>query len=138
MMAAMQLPRGIFVTDAKMSGQAQIFSSDLEGLVARDLRCAVGRVSHLVGTTPLPRLPGSDDGCRATLGFRHNPIMFGLPRREPVLYWVSPFTPMGETRLSALECTAGSARLVACEPDDQDPWRDQCLPPLRGSGRCRR
>ncbi len=138
MMAAMGLPRGLLVTDSKVSGQAQVFSTDLDGLVARDLRCAVGRVTHLLGATSLQRWPGGADGCRPTIGFRHNPLWFALPRREPVVYWVSPFSRIAGSPRSALDCGGGGPRVAACEPDDQDPWNAACLPPLEGEGRCER
>jgi len=135
LMAAMHLETGLLVSDSKVSSQASVFSSDFDATVARDLHCAVGRMSHLLGTTALQRMPGGRNGCRPTFGFRHNPITFLLPRREPVLFWVSPFTSLGGTRLSALDCGPGSAKMRACEPDDQDPFAGACLPPLRG-GRC--
>lgn len=138
LMAAMKLPSGLLVTDSKVSGQASVFSTDLESLVAEDLDCPVGRVAHMLGTTSLQRFPGSSNGCRSTFGFRHNPIFFAVPRREPVVYWVSPFQTLRGTRLSALDCGPGSARIRACEPDDQDPFTSACLPALVGDGRCTR
>ena len=138
MMAAMGLDRGLLVTDSKVSAQSSVFSTDLDALVARDLECAVGRVSHLLGATTLQRLPYGDNGCRPLVSFRHNPIWFALPRREPVVYWVSPFTRVGGMRRSALDCGPGSERIAAIEPDDQDPWSGACLPPLGGATSCSR
>ena len=104
---------------------------------ARDLQCAVGRVSHLIGTTQIQRLPGSSNGCRATFGFRHNPLVFALPRREPVIYWVSPYQSLGGLNRSALDCGPGSPRIRALEPDDEDPFTAACLPALGlDAGRC--
>ena len=57
MMAAFGLERGLLVTESKVTGQATVFASDLDALVRRDLRCAVGRVSHLYGMTSLLRPP---------------------------------------------------------------------------------
>ncbi len=138
MMAAFGLPRGILVTESKVTGQASVFASDLDGLVARDLRCAVGRVSHLYGMTSLLRAPGARQGCRAPLSFRHNYVLFALPRREPVLYWVSPTTRFRGGKLSALDCGPGGPAVREWEPDDQDPWSGPCLPQLGGAGRCAR
>jgi len=138
MMAAIGLDRGLLVTESKMTGQASVFASDLDGLVARDLRCAVGRVSHLWGMTSLMRAPGADQGCRAPLSLRHNYLLFALPRREPVIYWVSPFTRMRGARLSALDCGAGGPAVRRWEPDDQNPWHGECLPPVHPEQRCER
>jgi hypothetical protein len=135
MMAALGLPRGLLVTDSKVSANSATFSANLDALVARDLGCAVGRVSHLFGTTSLQRLWGGTNGCRPPLGLRHNPLTFALPRREPVLFWVSPFQRIGGTALSALDCGPGAPHIRSCEPDDRDPFSSACLPPLAG-GRC--
>lgn len=133
MMAAFHLPRGILVSESKVTGQASVFSTDLEGLVARDLQCAVGRVSHLYGITSMYRGPASGLGCRAPLSFRHNPVIFALPRREPVMYWVSPTTRLPGGRLSALDCGPGGESVRQWEPDDQDPFTSPCLPSLTRS-----
>lgn len=138
MMAAFGLPRGLLVTESKVTGQASVFASDLDGLVARDLHCAVGRVSHLYGATSLFRAPGSRQGCRAPLTFRHNYVLFALPRREPVLYWVSPFTSFRGGRVSALDCGPGGPAVRQWEPDDQDPWSAPCLSALQPAARCSR
>jgi hypothetical protein len=133
MMAAFGLPRGLFVTEAKVTGQASVFSSDLDGLVARDLQCAVGRVSHVFGMTSLLRSPGSRQGCRAPLNFRHNYLTFALPRRGPVLFWVSPTTRLRGAERTTLDCGPGGPALQQWEPDTQDPWTSPCLPPLEAA-----
>jgi hypothetical protein len=139
MMAALGLERGLLVTESKVTGQATVFASDLDALVRRDLRCAVGRVSHLYGMTSLLRPPGSrSGGCRAALSFRHNYLLFALPRREPVVYWVSPYTRLRGGRLSALDCVGGGPLVRRWEPDDRDPWTSECLPPLHRGRRCER
>lgn len=136
MMAAFGLPRGILVTESHVTGQASVFASDLDGLVARDLQCAVGRVSHLFGMTSLMRTPGSRQGCRSPLTPRNNYLLFALPRREPVLFWVSPYTRIAGARLSTLDCGPGGPAVQRWEPDDQDPWTSACLPPIRAMARC--
>jgi hypothetical protein len=127
MMAAMHLPHGLLVSDAQMSGQAATFSSNLDGLVARDLDCPVGRVAYLMGYTPLGRWGEDGNGCQAPITLTNNPVLFILPNRRLAMFWVSPFTPVGEKRLSALTCGAGSDRIASCEPDDQDPYEAACL-----------
>lgn len=138
MMAAFGLPRGVLVTESKVTGQASVFAADLDGLVARDLRCAVGRVSHLYGMTSLYRAPGARQGCRAPLSLRHNFVLFAVPRREPVLFWVSPKTRFRGGQLSALDCGPGGPAVRQWEPDDQDPWTAECLPRIDGAARCSR
>ncbi len=130
MMAAFGLRAGLLVTESKMSAQSAVFSSDLDGLVRRDLGCAVGRVSHLWGSTPLNRVFSPDNGCRAQISLRNNPILFLLPTREPVVFWVSPVTPIAGRTLSALDCRGGNAEMRACEPDDEDPFLASCRPAL--------
>lgn len=133
MMAALGIPNGLLVSDSKVSGQAAVWSSDLDALVERQLGCPVGRITHLLGSTPLWRV-GLGNGCRAPFGTRHNPAIMMLPRREPVIFWASPFTPTAGRTMSALECGAGSAEVRAIEPDDRDPFTSSCLPALGRRG----
>lgn len=128
MMGALRLPHGLLLTDSKMSGQAAVFYWDLDKLVARDLDCPIGRVSHVLGPTPLTRVADSGNGCRARLGFMSNPIAFLLPFQRVTVFWVSPDTPSPSGTFSALSCNGGSERITACEPDDADPFSSACHP----------
>ena len=54
LLAAWRLPRGLLLTDSKMTGQAMVFYQYLERLVPEELGCSPGRVSYLRGSGPLP------------------------------------------------------------------------------------
>ncbi|MBI5507179.1 MAG: YdcF family protein [Deltaproteobacteria bacterium] len=130
LMAAMGLPHGLFISDAQMTGQAALFGADLDTIVAEDLKCPVGRVSFLLGYTPLPRVTDRGSGCRAPLSWSNNPIAFMFPNKRLSIFWVSPRLPVGDTVHTALECGHGSRKLLDCEPDNQDAELDGCLPLL--------
>ena len=61
MLGAFGLPHGLFLTDSKMSGQAAVIYWKLDEQVAQDLDCAIGRVSHVLGPTPLLLSVGIQD-----------------------------------------------------------------------------
>lgn len=130
MMAAMRLPRGVLVTEARMTGQAMVLSSDFDALAEEDLQCHVGRISHLRGPT-IPAGPADPNGCRPTISLTNNYFTVLIPRREAVLFWVSPFGRLPDGTIhSALECGVGSARIAECEPDA--PEADGACLPLLG------
>lgn len=128
MMAALGLPRGLLVTDSKVSGQAWVYYHDIDALATRELRCVPGRMSYLVGDGALPRLDGRDNACQPPLSVRNNPLGFAWPGLKPSIFWVSPRSFVGGKEDTALSCRGGSPELVAQEPDDEDPFGPTCLP----------
>ena len=118
MMAALRLPRGVLVTETRITGQGNLFALDFDGLVQSDLQCPIGRMTYLRGPARIS-VPGFANGCHASLGVNHLPGEMLIPRREPVVYWVSPFTKLPDGVVhSAMECGAGASRIAECEPDD--------------------
>ncbi|MEE8410437.1 MAG: ElyC/SanA/YdcF family protein [Myxococcota bacterium] len=128
LMAAHGLSHGLFISDAQMSGQAAVFATNLDALVAQDLNCPVGRVSHILGYTPWGRWDETGNGCRAPITLTNNPVLFVLPNRRLSVFWVSPFMQPGNPEMSVLACHGGSERILDCEPEGMDPFVSACQP----------
>ena len=128
MMAALSIPHGLLISDAQMSGQAAVFSTQLDELVEQDLACPVGRMSYLMGYTPWGRWSDTGNGCRAPVTLTNNPMLFLLPNRRLAVFWVSPTMQIDGEEHSALQCGGGADAISTCEPDDQDPHTAGCLP----------